>query len=98
MPCAVYSHRIPFDSHMRLSTGDTKNYSEDPRKMELAVIETSNPEFDQVTAIPEAVLRRGGTIGEQSLPFRIVVRHYYQNSRLHMINESAANLPHISNQ
>ena len=28
-----------------------------PRAMELAVIDTTDPEFDQVTAIPEAVLR-----------------------------------------
>jgi hypothetical protein len=66
--------------------------------MELAVIETSNPEYDQVTAIPEAALRRGGTIEHRSLPFQIVVRHYYQNSRLQMANEAGAARPPIANK
>jgi hypothetical protein len=46
------------ESQMRLTNGETKNYSEDTRRDELAVIETTNPQFNQVTAIPEAVLRR----------------------------------------
>src|SRR5437762_1065131 len=79
----LFTDLFAVESHMRLTQGDTRNYSEDPRRMELAVIDTFNPEFDQVTAIPEAVLRRGGTIKHKSLPFRLVVRHFYQNSRLH---------------
>src|SRR6059058_219888 len=78
----LFTDLFAVESHMRLTQGDTRNYSEDPRRIELAVIDISNPEFDQVTAIPEAVLRREGTIAHQSLPLRIVVRHYYQNSRL----------------
>jgi len=62
------------------------------------VIDTSNPEYDQVTAIPEAVLRRGGTIEHKSLPFRIVVRHYYQNSRLKMASEGDGSLKPIANK
>lgn len=94
----LFTDLFAVESHMRLSTGDTKNYSEDPRRMELAVIDTSNPEFDQVTAIPEAALRRSGTIEHKSLPFRLVVRHFYQNSRLHMMNESGLTLQPIANQ
>src|SRR4051812_20183698 len=80
----LFTDLFAVESHMRLSNGDAKNFSEDPRRMELAIIALSNPEFAQVTAIPEAVLRRGGTIEHNSLPFRIAVRHYYQNSRLEM--------------
>jgi hypothetical protein len=46
------------------------------------VIDTTNPEFDQVTAIPEAVLRRAHIIEHPSLPFQIVVRNFFKNSRL----------------
>src|SRR6476620_7459755 len=63
------------ESHMRMARGETKNYSEHPRLMELAVIDTTDSELDQVTAIPEALLRRGGAIEDPSLPFRVVVRH-----------------------
>jgi ResB-like family len=94
----LFTDLFAVESHMRLSSGDTKNYSEDPRRMELAVIDTTDAELDQVTAIPEAVLRQSRTIEHKSLPFRIVVRHYYQNSRLQMVNESGMNLKPIANQ
>ena len=94
----LFTDVFAVESHMRLGWGDTKNYSEDPRKMELAVIDTTDRELDQVTAIPEAVLRRGGTIEHNSLPFQIVVRHYYQNSRLHLPSEGGGNLRPIANQ
>ena len=94
----LFTDLFAVESNMRLSNGDTKNYSEDPRRVELAVIDTSNPEYDQVTAIPEAVLRRGGTVEHKSLPFRIVVRHYYQNSRLQMASEAGGTRQPIANK
>ncbi|MEY2529389.1 MAG: hypothetical protein QOJ05_1479 [Verrucomicrobiota bacterium] len=94
----LFTDLFAVESHMRLNWGETKNYSEDPRRVELAVIDTSDGELDQVTAIPEAVLRRGGTIEHKSLPFRIVVRHYYQNARLRMAGEEGVTLKPIANQ
>ena len=94
----LFTDLFAVESNMRLTNGDTKNYSEDSRRMELAVIDTSNADYDQVTAIPEAVLRRGGTIEHKSLPFRIVVRHYYQNSRLKMAREGDNSLKPIANK
>src|SRR3982750_690115 len=43
------------ESHMRLGRGETKNYAEDPQRMELAVIDTTDSEYDQVTAISESI-------------------------------------------
>jgi len=94
----LFTDLFAVESHMRLNWGETKNYSEDPRRFELAVIDTSDGELDQVTAIPEAVLRRGGTIEHKSLPFRIVIRHYYQNARLQMAGEGGGALKPIANQ
>src|SRR6478752_3673879 len=48
----LFTDLFAVESHMRLAGGDTKNYSEDPRRMELAVIDTSDAQLDQVTAIP----------------------------------------------
>lgn len=86
------------ESHMRLERGETKNFAEDPQRMELAVIDTTENDYDQVTAIPEAILRKGGTIEHASLPFRLLVRHFFQNSRLHMLNEEGMKLRPIANQ
>jgi hypothetical protein len=94
----LFTDLFALESNMRLSWGDTKNYSEDPRRMELAVIDTSDAELDQVTAIPEAVLRRGGTIEPKSLPFRIAVRNFYQNSRLTMASEAGGSRKPIANR
>ncbi len=79
------------DSYMRLSEGDTKNYSEDSRLTELAVIDESGSDLDQVTAIPQARLQRGGTIEHSSLPFRILVRHFYPNSQIGMVDKAGPN-------
>ena len=94
----LFTDLFAVESHMRLNVGGTKNFSEDPRRMELAVIDTTNPEVEQVTAIPESVLRRGGTIEHKSLPFRIAVRHYYQNSRLQMAGEAGGAKQPIANR
>jgi ResB-like family len=94
----LFTDLFAVESNMRLSNGDTKNYSEAPRQVELAVIDTSNPEYDQVTVIPEGVLRRGGTIEHKSLPFGIAVRHFYQNSRLQMANQAGGVRQPIANK
>ncbi len=87
----LFTDLFAVESHMRLARGETKNYSEDSQSMELAVIDTTDPEFDQVTAIPEAVLRQRRIIEHPSLPFQIIVRHFFQNSRLQMLSEAGGN-------
>ena len=84
----LFADLFAVESQMRLTNGETKNYSEDSRRDELAVIDTTNPELDQVTAIPEADLRHTRVIKHPSLPFQIVVRNFLQNSRLQMVDES----------
>src|SRR5436853_1075984 len=94
----LFTDLFAVESHLRLERGDAKNYSEDQRHMELAVIDTTDNELDQVTAIPESVLKKNRTIDHWSLPFRIVVRNYYQNSRLEMLSQAGAGAQPIANQ
>ncbi len=54
----LFTDLFAVESHMRLARGDTKNYSEDMRRVELAVIDTSDNDLDQVTVIPDSVCRR----------------------------------------
>jgi hypothetical protein len=83
---------------MQLTGGETKDYSEDARRVELAVIDTSSNDSDQVTAIPDNVLRHNRTIDHWSLPFRLVVRNYYQNSHLRMLTEAGSGARPVANQ
>jgi hypothetical protein len=94
----LFTDLFAVESHMQLAGGETKNYSEDARGMELAVIDVTDSDLDQVTAIPDTVLRHNRTIDHWSLPFRILVKNYYQNSRLKMLSEAGSDVRPIANQ
>jgi hypothetical protein len=72
------------ETQMRMDEGQTLGYSEAPREVELAVIDSTDPNFDQVVAIPEEVLAHQGMIQNPTLPFTIKVREFMPNSRLAM--------------
>ncbi len=72
------------ETMMRMDEGQTLGYSEFPREVELAVIDSADPSFDQVVAIPEKVLAREGTIQHPTLPFTLRIQHFFPNSRLLM--------------
>jgi len=82
-------------SFMPLQKGETKNYSESRERRELAVVDLSDPDYDQITAIPGELLAKGGEIKPDTpLPFRIVVRGYYRNSKLNTIGmEHGSTIP-----
>ena len=69
---------------LRLDQGQTRNYSESYRFNELAVIDATDPQWDQVVAIPEERLKDGEPIQHERLPFRIVTRAYYPNAAVQM--------------
>src|SRR5436853_3384785 len=66
----LFTDLFAVESHMRLERGDTKNYSEDQQHMELAVIDTTDPDLDQVTAIPEDALKHNRLDDRWTLAFR----------------------------
>jgi hypothetical protein len=68
------------ESQMILEPGQTRNYSEDGRKNELAVIDVTAPESDHVVAIPESLVAKGGEIRTPLLPFALNVEKYFPNS------------------
>ena len=72
------------DFNLRLSEGDTKNYAESYRFNELAITDTTDPKFDDVVVIPEALLARHDSVQHPKLPFRVVTKAYYPNSLLQM--------------
>jgi hypothetical protein len=72
------------ESQLRLDEGETRAYSEAPRETELAVIDVTNPDYDQVVAVPEQVLARAPTIQQPTLPFTLKIRRFLPNSRLVM--------------
>jgi len=75
-----FTEMFQVESFMRLEEGETKSYSESARQHELAIIDVSNPDRDQVVSIPEAQLARKGEMHPPGLPFTVRVKEYFANS------------------
>jgi len=68
---------------MRLTTNMALNYVQDIRRSELAIVDTSPTDHDNVTVIPASTINRpGATVHDDRLPFDVHVEDYYQNSQL----------------
>ncbi len=78
----LFSGIMQDEYQMRLDQGETKNYSESYRAVELVITDVTNPDFDEVIAIPEAVLARQDTVQHPKLPFQVKVKSYFPNSSL----------------
>lgn len=76
------------DFQLRLAQGETRNYAESFRHHELALIETSDPQFDDVTVVPAQLLARGAAVQHPALPFRIVPRQYHEHALLSLRREA----------
>jgi hypothetical protein len=81
---------------MQLREGETKNYSESYRYNELAIIDTTDPKFDDVVAIPESLLKPGSALQHPKLPFRVVTKEYYPNSALSMRSATSGEPPSLA--
>lgn len=86
------------DFQMRLDEGQTSNFSESPRLNELALIDATDPKYDDVVAIPEALLQKGQAIQHPSLPFRINIRAYHPNASLQMRSQVQNPPPALATQ
>lgn len=83
------------ESVMRLEEGQTRNYSESTRRVELAVVDPSPADHDQVVAIPQDQLRTGAEIRHPSLPFTMRLQSFWENSAP---VRGETNLPPIATQ
>lgn len=94
----IVSGLVQQDFQMRLNEGETKNYSESIRANELAIIDTTDPKFDDVVAIPESMLAKGLVVQNPKLPFRVVPKLYYPNSDLQMRSQAPGAPPSPATQ
>ncbi len=85
----LISGLLQVESQMRIAEGATSHYSESSRLNELVLIDTTDPKFDEVVAIPEAVLSDGGIIQHPKLPFQLRIRDYYPNAIVQMRDQPA---------
>lgn len=68
------------EGNMNLYAGRATSYVEHLTEYELAVIDSSDPESDQVIVVPGSMLRRGRLVEHPLLPFDVRVDEYFENS------------------
>jgi hypothetical protein len=73
---------LAVEGQMTIVQGGTSSYLEDPDKVELALVDASDPKVDDVVAVPGSMLREGATVRHDGLPFAVRVDKYMTNSRL----------------
>lgn len=74
---------------MAIEEGQSRNYVESPRELELAVVDTSPAQYDEVVSFPERLLHRKTRLSHARLPFIMVIKRYYPNSVLAMRPQGA---------
>ena len=84
------------ESSMRIEEGGTSKYSESYRLNEFVVLDTTNPDYDDVVAIPEAILGDGGVIQHPKLPFQVRIRDYYPNAIVQMRDQAPNAAPALA--
>jgi hypothetical protein len=70
------------DARLAFEEGQTANYVEVPREVELAVVDATDPGFDDVYGISERALGRGGTVAVPGTPLSVRVVAYQRNAQL----------------
>jgi len=68
------------ESVVKLYEGETKNYSEDFRGIEMVLIDKSDPQSDLVVSIPEKMVREQGEIRDARLPLALRVKKLWPNA------------------
>jgi hypothetical protein len=72
------------ESLMNLEEGQTVNYTEGSREIELAITNTTNPSHDQVYSVPASLLKRSTSIDVPGTPITLHVKRYFENAALAM--------------
>jgi len=70
------------DGRLAFEEGQTADYVEIPLQMELAVVDSTDPGFDEVYGVPERALARGGTVAVPGTPLTVRVKEYQRNARI----------------
>jgi hypothetical protein len=78
------------ESNMAIEEGQTRDYSEDYRRMEAVVVDATAKDADEEFAVPDSVLKSRREISDPGLPFKLVVHGYHDNAALAMRGPGAA--------
>jgi len=67
------------EGNMVIPEGETTDYVSSYRDLELAVIDSTDPAFDEVVAFPQGRLHRGRELADEAVPMEMEVLAFYRN-------------------
>jgi len=70
------------DARLVFEEGQTTDFVEVSHEVELALVDQTDPSFDDVYGVHEAALARGGTVQIRGTPVAVRVKEYHRNSQL----------------
>lgn len=88
----IYVTTTNEEQRMTIFEGQTISQAVDIRETEMAVIDTSDPEFDDIVTIPGINLQAGELISDDRLPFDVHCVRYLPNSDLRRVNDLSDNV------
>lgn len=77
------------DTNMSIEVGQTVNYVQSYKNTELAVIDVTDPAWDEVYSVPDTRLAKGGAIAIPGTPITVNVKRYYANAELNNLAPGA---------
>jgi len=76
------SAALQVDDRMAIEEGQTVNFVESARSMELAIVDVTAPTFDDVFAVPASLLAKSSSVTLPGSPITLNVKHFFPNAAL----------------
>ena len=70
------------DTNLSIEVGQTVNFVQSYKQMELAVIDVTDPTWDEVYSVPDTRLAKGGAVAIPGTPITLNVKKFYANAEL----------------
>ena len=77
------------DTNMTIEVGQTVNYVQSYKNAELALIDVTDPTWDEIYSVPDSLLAKGGTIAIPGTPLSVKVKQYFPNAELSNLQPGA---------
>jgi len=77
------------DTNMSIEVGQTVNFVQSYKNTELALIDVTDPTWDEVYSVPDTLLAKGGSIAIPGTPITLKVKRFFPNAELGNLAEGA---------
>jgi len=82
------------DTNLSIEVGQTVNFVQSYKQMELAIIDVTDPNWDEVYSVPDTLLSKGGAVAIPGTPITLNVKKFYANAELS--NQAPGALPSLA--